>query len=369
MQIVWLKAAPSQRSQSAVVTWRAILDGHQFDLETLIELFPFRDPLIGNESGQWFVYSSEIDGPDGQPDSRAARALVDRLNGIARAADGGYRPVEVTDRYLGPDGAAAAVIGALAIEGRSRVSVSGAVVSGDPTPLPTVQPTGQRYAQVLAADPDAAEAVRTLGQAANLDWMTLYKIWEIIDHAFGGWRPIANNGWATKADIDRFTASANHPHISRDAARQAEGQATWTRSCDEPDGGREVRAQASRGLDWIAPGVLTRRHHAIHTWPSRLTSPVAGRAHTLMPTRASRDDVKLNVQLAAYLARKLGKRLLMVETVISSTRFHRSSRVHSFRRARRSGSWDTDWCGGWGNEPLYHAPAFVHTHYRASRFR
>ena len=33
------------------------------------------------------------------------------------------------------------------------------------------------------------------------------------------------------------------------------------------------------------------------------------------------------------------------------------------------GDWDLDWKGWWGDDPPYHAPVFVLTHTRASRWR
>jgi hypothetical protein len=54
-----------------------------------------------------------------------------------------------------------------------------------------------------------------------LDWYDVYKAWEIVEHAAGGMPKVGARGWATKADIERLTASANHPEISGDDARHA----------------------------------------------------------------------------------------------------------------------------------------------------
>ena len=78
-----------------------------------------------------------------------------------------------------------------------------------------------RYAKVAEQDADVADALRVLGQPGELDWYDVYKAWEIVEHAVGGMPKVAARGWATKADIERLTASANHPGISGDDARHA----------------------------------------------------------------------------------------------------------------------------------------------------
>jgi hypothetical protein len=71
-----------------------------------------------------------------------------------------------------------------------------------------------------------ADVLRVLGQPDPLDWYDIYKAWEIVEHAVGGASQVVARGWATRADIDRLTASANHPGISGDAARHARMRGT-----------------------------------------------------------------------------------------------------------------------------------------------
>ena len=59
--------------------------------------------------------------------------------------------------------------------------------------------------KLAATDPDVADAPRVLGQPEPLDWYDIYKAWEIVEHAVGGWRQVERRGWASKADIDRLT--------------------------------------------------------------------------------------------------------------------------------------------------------------------
>jgi hypothetical protein len=105
-------------------------------------------------------------------------------------------------------------------EGRSKFGAAAVVVSGG-VPVPEPPPKGPRYVKLAEQDADVADVLRVLGQPEALDWYDLYKAWEIVEHALGGWRQVVARSWVTKADIDRLTASANHPGISGDEARHA----------------------------------------------------------------------------------------------------------------------------------------------------
>ena len=200
--------------------WKAWLEGHEFDLETLRELFRTGDPLVAQDpSDGYYLESSALQDSNGQLDQSAAEPLVKRINGVARAADQGFRPVHLRGRYSAPDGTMSVVAFADVAEARSKVRAAVVVSGGVPVPEPP--PKGPRYVKLAGQDADIADALRVLGQPGALDWYDIYKAWEIVEHAAGGWRQVEARGWVMKADIDRLTASANHPGISGDEARHA----------------------------------------------------------------------------------------------------------------------------------------------------
>jgi hypothetical protein len=200
------------------VPWKAWLEGHEFDLETLRELFRAGDPLVRQDpSDGYYLESSALQDSDGQLDRSAAEPLVKRINGVARAADQGFRPVHLRGRYTAPDGTMSVVAFAEMAEARSKVWAA-AVVSGG-VPVAEPPPKGPRYVKLAEQDADVADVLPVLGQPGSLDWYDIYKAWEIVEHAVGGSRQVVARGWVTKADIDRLTASANHPGISGNEAR------------------------------------------------------------------------------------------------------------------------------------------------------
>jgi hypothetical protein len=192
-----------------------------FDLESLGVLFRGGDPLVAQDpSDGYYVESLALQDSTGQLDHSAADALLKRINGVGRAADQGFRPVQLRGRYTAPDGTTHVVVGVDTAEGRSKLTAIATVSSGG-VPVPEPPPKGPRYVKVAEQDPDVADVLRVLGQPGPLDWYDIYKAWEIVEHAVGGWRHLEAQGWATHADIERLTASANHPGISGDEARHA----------------------------------------------------------------------------------------------------------------------------------------------------
>jgi hypothetical protein len=200
--------------------WKAWLVGHDFDLETLSELFGAGDPLVAHDQlNGYYVESLGIVVSGGQPDVSSAEALVKRVNGAARALDPAFQTVQLRGRYTSPDGTTSVVLLGDTAAMRDKATAGAVVIDGVPAPAPP--PKGPRYLKLAQQDPDVADALRVLGQPGPLDWYDIYKTWEIVGNAIGGPKQVAAHGWATEADINRLTASANHPGISGDDARHA----------------------------------------------------------------------------------------------------------------------------------------------------
>lgn len=96
-------------------------------------------------------------------------------------------------RYTAPDGTMSVVAIADTAEGRSKVWVAAVVVSGG-VPVPEPPPKGPRYVKLAEQDADVADVLRVLGQPGSLDWYDMYKTWEIVEHAVGGWRQVVAPG-------------------------------------------------------------------------------------------------------------------------------------------------------------------------------
>lgn len=78
-----------------------------------------------------------------------------------------------------------------------------------------------RLVQLAWARHDVGDALTLLSYEV-LDWVTLYKIFEIVRSvAPNGVRTMTSDGWISASDLNAFTAAANRPEISGPTARHA----------------------------------------------------------------------------------------------------------------------------------------------------
>lgn len=196
------------------------LEGKEFDLQDLADLLPTGDTRVERNSQGFFLAAKEIDeaGPD-EPYYEVAARVLQRINGLARAADPNFRPVRLGGRYQ--DGHRVhIVVGAASIEARARIRAAGVVATAGGASAPEIPRPGPARALFAASEPDVDEALRILGEGDKPDWIGMWKVYEIVRESV---RPetITSLGWATRAEVSAFGASANRSEVSGAAARHA----------------------------------------------------------------------------------------------------------------------------------------------------
>jgi hypothetical protein len=199
--------------------WRVTLSGHVFDLETLKEQFPDGDPCVVHDGDRFFLESAELDAlaPNHVEVLERANSLLAPMNGAAQLGDPKHRPVSASGQIVGPDGREHVVVLVDSIEVRSKLGTV-VVRVGDEEPPPPPPPAGQVALAAAAGNSDAQDALRLLG-TGPLDWVNLYRILDYVRNTFGGLDGIEKAGLATKADLNRFTHTANSKAASGDDAR------------------------------------------------------------------------------------------------------------------------------------------------------
>jgi hypothetical protein len=198
---------------------KAHLQGHEFDLLTLAELFREGDPAVASDDEGYCLSFTAPDGllDDGTRLSNAASMLLCRVNGVARTLSSDFRPVALTGRFSDETGRQHHVVLADTAEARARANPVTVSMGGEqPLPPPAL---GPGYVQLAQTHPDVAEVLDILGNADPApDWSDLYKIHEVmLDNVPGFYE----RGWVTKDQIGAFTASANRKEVSGDLARHA----------------------------------------------------------------------------------------------------------------------------------------------------
>jgi hypothetical protein len=198
---------------------KARLQGHEFDLLTLAQLFRESDPAVAGDHEGYYLNFTAPDRllDDGSRLYDAASVLLRRVNGVARTLSSDFRPVILTGRFSDEAGRQHQVVLADTAEVRARANPVMVSAGGEqPPPLPA---PGPGYLQLAQTHPDVAEILDILGNADPApDWSEFYKIHEILlDNVPGFYQ----RGWVTRDQISAFTASANRREVSGELARHA----------------------------------------------------------------------------------------------------------------------------------------------------
>lgn len=186
------------------------------DLDVLRTVFPSGDPMVKKTEEGHELLTDSIDPAASAGDAfRRATELLQQMTGFARTVDLQQGECRLEGTYASPAGDTGTVAAAATIHSRARVFPPSVTVGGNEA----APPLGPRIVQLAATDQAVADLLQLVSTHPR-DWITLYKLYEIV-RAEVGRDGIESRGWATAADLDRFTASANHPGVSGLEARHA----------------------------------------------------------------------------------------------------------------------------------------------------
>lgn len=202
------------------MTVKAWLEGHEYDLDDLIELLSSGNTRVVKDNDGYYLTSTEIDDrPTGVPFYEVAAQVLRRVNGLARAKNPQYRPVRLAGRYHDGDRPHTVVpIGT--VEARARIYAAAVVISDEATRVPQLPANGPQFVSLATAHPDVAEALALMGQPEPLGWVEMWKVYEVVRDNI---KPsdIVALGWFTRAEVSGFGAGANRPDVSGTSARHA----------------------------------------------------------------------------------------------------------------------------------------------------
>jgi hypothetical protein len=200
------------------VTWKAWLEGHEFDFEDLTRLFGSGDIVVARDDEGCYIASIEIDN-DVERERRYEKAqrLLDLVNGAAKTDNPDFTPVKLSGSLQSGD--RRHVFASTDIRWRVQAPASGLVTDPDrqvrnnPPPGPARVITAMKY-------PAAAEALQIMAKPAPTNWVDLYKVYEIIKDS-GALPSVARSIGVSDRDLALFRRSANHPDASGSDARHA----------------------------------------------------------------------------------------------------------------------------------------------------
>ncbi len=188
--------------------WEVVLAGEVADLRMLTEVFRDSGLCISEREGTEFVISADAwNALDSAQEVRAgAMETASWLSGSARLTLGTTRSIEAGGVYkVRDDGSRDVFIFVESGEIRWR-GFPATIRVGEEVRYPA-EPVKEHIA-VAAKTAAVARALR-LRAVDRPDWVELYRMFEIVEHDMGS--GIWQRGWAAKAEVDRFTHTANSP--------------------------------------------------------------------------------------------------------------------------------------------------------------
>jgi len=200
-------------------TWLVQLSGDKYDLEDLPAWFPTSEARVIEASDGYYLESSLFEFvEDSSEVHRLAEGLREHILGAARLMRPDFQSLGVgaVIRQYEDGRRDAFVMGSATLTLQSaKLKATGTVGSGNTTsqlPRPT------QWISLATRDVKVAQALRLWG-TGPIDWVNLYRVFEVIEGDIGG--AIYRNKWTTHTEAVRFTRTANSVAVLGDAARHA----------------------------------------------------------------------------------------------------------------------------------------------------
>jgi len=202
----------------------AKLAGDSWQLEQLSELMGSPDLRVVKEDDGYYLCGNAFDGLTEAGTVHAkAQKLLSHINGAARLHFGHIIPITTdTVAFVDEQGrrlSTIMLVSAMAAGG-GAVGVGRITMIGpDGVPLSPPPSDVQRWTALAAYDDAAAHTLRLLSYEP--DWSILHKLLEVVEQDVGGEKKLERKLWAHKAELKRFTHTANSYEALGDDARHA----------------------------------------------------------------------------------------------------------------------------------------------------
>ncbi|MEX2032711.1 MAG: hypothetical protein WEA81_07570 [Dehalococcoidia bacterium] len=223
----YIGSPPFEPASEMEEGWWVRLQGERFDLEELVEMFSAPELTVVERGDDVYLRSTAFDELEDAGDVRTQAVNLARLaNGLARVHHDGFRPVDVdVVTRVSTSGTKEHFVSlGVAIEARARVRADLTVMRPDGSEAETVDPTPAEQRGSVPLDRDDVVRLLRIFAQADLRWSDLYHAFEIVQADVGG--RMFENGWVSRAAVDRFKQTANSPTVLGEAARH--GRETTT---------------------------------------------------------------------------------------------------------------------------------------------
>lgn len=210
----------AKREQS-IVTWKVRITGDSHDLHELQQ--SFAGSSISIESGRnhehYLLADSFQECTNENEVKKAASKLIALIGGASRLALGGNIPITQSETVKVNANGSESIFMDYQDTAHARDAFHISAIDGEGNVIEEIKPADDVPTWVsLGMDDEAvAKALRLL--AEPLDWVALYRIYEVIESDMGGLDALVSRGWATKARVKLFKHTSNSPGAVGDNAR------------------------------------------------------------------------------------------------------------------------------------------------------
>ena len=207
-----------------MVEWFVPITGANSDLEELSKSLNLPELCVIQEGPDFILKSTDFDFLKDADDVRnRAIEIMSLINGAARLVLGMRKPLAVDCVVNVNDDGARQFFVCCSLGISLGVNASASVVATDGTVQDQEEPHQAdpipSWIAIARHDTNVDKVLRLFG-AGNHDWVSRYRIYEVIESDVGN---IVKKGWATKKEIERFKHTANSHGAIGDDVRHGAG--------------------------------------------------------------------------------------------------------------------------------------------------
>lgn len=208
--------------------WEVEIVGDKFDLKELSKTLVDDELRIREENGRYLLESTRFENLNNPEEvSSLAVGILEILTGSTRLSIGGRTPIHVANTAkIGSDGVRYAYLRVTDFI-NARDTITNIEITKEDGTKKLIHSTHSvpGWIKLGLTNQNVAKALRLYGSDEH-NWVSLYRIYEVIEEDVGGLDKIINNGWATKSSIKRFKHTANSPSTVGDDSRHGKESST-----------------------------------------------------------------------------------------------------------------------------------------------
>ena len=200
--------------------WEVQLSGDKSDLKELSKSLKDDELGVAEQNGQYFLESEKFNGLATYKEvTSVATEILSLLTGSIRLVLGGRKPIKIASIIRIRKDGRRDIFGISSVPVNTSIRTTSEIRGSNGT-IKMSNQADEVLKQVKSgiSDKKVAKALRLFGTNKH-DWVSLYRLYEVIEEDIGGTEKIPRKKWATKKSIKRFKHTANSPTAIGDAAR------------------------------------------------------------------------------------------------------------------------------------------------------